>query len=198
MSNARGVASWPRLGLLVGLITVVAACGGGTAGASTGTPAPGGASSPAGPSSPASVDPGGEQQSPDGGAPSDSGGNSAGDPAKGSAKVTVTGGLNATLDLPFAAVLALWESSGPGSAYLPFTDGDAVLFMTINAGQLLVQYATTSTGVGLTSGATPCTFSAETLDGSTAKGSFACKSMTLIQGQTVGTADVTGTFEAHK
>ena len=106
--------------------------------------------------------------------------------------------MTETLDLPFAAVLSLWVSSGPGTAYLPFTDSDAVLFMTFNGGQLLVQYARSSTGVGLTSGATPCTFTTDVLDASNAKGSFSCKGMTLIQGATVGSADVSGTFEAHK
>lgn len=165
------------LGLMLGLVS---ACGG-TASASS----PGTTAAP-------SIDRGGATQTDDGD------GTSAGDRMKGSAQVQVTGGLTETIDLPFAAVLSLWESSGPGSAYLPFTDEDAVLFMTFSGGQLLVQYARTSTGVGLTSGATPCTFTTEALDASNARGSFSCPDMTLIQGDVVGSADMDGTFEAKK
>lgn len=190
--------------LIIGLaITLLTACGGAPTASSAGAPsAPAAAPSAGNPGGAASPDDGTASETPDPGAPAgtpdDGGGTSPGDRAKGSAQVQVSGGLSETIDLPFAAVLALWESSGPGSAYLPFTDSDAVLFMTFNGGQLLVQYAKSSTAVGLTSGATPCTHDLEVLDGSTAKGTFSCKGMTLIQGESVGSADISGTFEAHK
>ncbi len=70
--------------------------------------------------------------------------------------------------------------------------------MTFAGGQLLVQYARTSTGVGLSSGATPCTFTTDVLDAANAKGSFSCDDMTLLQDDAVGSADMSGTFEARK
>lgn len=70
--------------------------------------------------------------------------------------------------------------------------------MTFAGGQLLVQYAGTSTGVGLSSGATPCTFTTDVLDAANAKGSFSCDDMTLLQDDAVGSADMSGTFEARK
>lgn len=185
--------------LILGLaIALVGACGGAATASSAGAPSataaapsggnPGGAASP----DDATETPDDATETPD------DGGTSAGDRTKGSAQVQVTGDVTESIDLPFAAVLSLWESSGPGSAYLPFTDSDAVLFMTFNGGQLLVQYAKSSTGVGMTSGAAPCTFTTDVLDASNAKGSFSCKSMTLIRAESVGTADISGTFEAHK
>lgn len=180
----RALARSMILGLTVAL---VAACGGTASVSPAGT-----ATSPAGTAAAPTIDPGGAVETDPGG------GTSAGDPTKGSAKVQVSGGLTETIDLPFAALLALWESNGPGSAYLPFTDEDAVLFMTFAEDQLLVQYARTSTGVGLTSGATPCTFTTEVLDASNARGSFSCPGMTLIQGDVVGSADMSGTFDARK
>ena len=189
--------------LIIGLdIVLVAACGGAATASSAGAPSATSVAPSAVNPGTASPDDGAASETPDadtpGETPGDGGGTSAGDRTKGSAQVQVSGGMTETLDLPFAAVLSLWVSSGPGTAYLPFTDSDAVLFMTFNGGQLLVQYARSSTGVGLTSGATPCTFTTDVLDASNAKGSFSCKGMTLIQGATVGSADVSGTFEAHK
>lgn len=187
----RALARIAVIGLIVALVT---ACGGTATGSSAGPPSQTAAApSVAGPGGAASPDDVAAS-----GTPATGGGTSAGDRTKGSAQVQVTGGITETIDLPFAAILSLWASSGPGSAYLPFTDSDAVLFMTFNGGQLLVQYAKTSTGVGMTSGATPCTFTTDVLDGSTAKGTFSCKGMTLIQGEAVGSADISGTFEAHK
>ena len=63
---------------------------------------------------------------------------------------------------------------------------------------LVIEYARTSTGAGMTSGAQPCTLNVDILDASTAKGTFSCPRMTLIQGEAVGSADISGTFEAHK
>lgn len=194
MLDPRSFRALARIAVIGLIVALVAACGGTATGSSAGPPSQTAAA-------PSVADPG-EQASPDDvaatGTPATGGGTSAGDRTKGSAQVQVNGGITETIDLPFAAVLSLWASSGPGSAYLPFTDSDAVLFMTFNGGQLLVQYAKTSTGVGMTSGATPCTFTTDVLDDSNAKGSFSCKGMTLIQGEAVGSADIIGTFEAHK
>ena len=38
----------------------------------------------------------------------------------------------------------------------------------------------------------------DVLDDSTGKGSFSCKGMVFIQGETVGAADMSGTFDTHK
>jgi hypothetical protein len=199
MLDPRSFRALARLLMLGLLVALVATCGGtasGSAGTSTQTAAAPSVTGPAGGASPAD---GTATESPDDASETpDDGGTSAGDRTKGSAQVQVTGGVTETIDLPFAAVLSLWASSGPGSAYLPFTDSDAVLFLTFNGGQLLVQYAKSSTGVGMTSGAAPCTFTTDVLDDSNAKGTFSCKSMTLIQAETVGSADISGTFEAHK
>lgn len=192
MLDPRSFRALARIAVIGLIVALVAACGG-TASSSAGPPSQTAAA-------PSVAEPG-EQASPDDVTTTETpggGGTAAGDRTKGSVQVQVTGGITETIDLPFAAVLSLWASSGPGSAYLPFTDGDAVLFMTFNGGQLLIQYAKTSTAVGLTSGATPCTFTSDVLDDSNAKGSFSCKGMTLIQGQAVGSADISGTFEARK
>jgi hypothetical protein len=126
-------------------------------------------------------------------------GGDVGNRAKGSVKAQVTGGLTTTIDLPFGAPLARFEVDGDGTAYLPFTDpAGGTLFLTISAGNsLLVQYAGPDS-VGLSNGASPCTLTLTVLDTSQAKGSFACKGMMLIRPDSLGSADISGTFEGHR
>lgn len=184
MLDLRSFRAMARSMILILAIAVVGACGG------TAFVPP--ASTPSTNAAAPTNDSGGATET------DDDGSTSAGDRAKGFAQFQLSGGLTETLDLPFAAVLSLWESSGPGSAYLPFTDEDAVLFLTIDGGRLLVQYARTSTSAGVSSGATPCTLTTDILDAASAKGSFSCTGMTMIQGETVGSADMKGIFEARK
>lgn len=121
-----------------------------------------------------------------------------GDRSKGSVQAQITGGLTASIDLPFGALAAQLLGQGPGTAYLPFTDAaKGTLFLTIADNQLLVQYAGPN-DVGLTNGATACELKLDALDNSQAKGTFTCKGMMLIQGGTIGSADMTGAFEAHR
>jgi hypothetical protein len=192
-----------RLTLLAAMIGLVAACGGSAAAtpsssapgvqpaASTG-PAPGGGE--------ASTDPGGGTGG-DLGASTDNGpiGGDIGDRSKGSAQATVSGGYSATIDLPYGALLGNLLINGPNTAYLPFTDEThGTLFLTIADGnQLLVQYAGPD-NVGITNGGTPCDLKVDALDASQAKGSFTCKGMMVIQGESIGSADMSGTFEAHR
>ena len=121
-----------------------------------------------------------------------------GDRTKGSAQAQITGGLTASVDLPFGAAAAQLLTQGPGTAYLPFTDPtNGTLFLTISGNQLLVQYAGPN-DVGLTNGATPCDLKLDALDDSHAKGTFTCKGMLLIQGNAMGNADMSGSFDAHR
>ena len=121
-----------------------------------------------------------------------------GDRTKGSAQAQISGGLTASVDLPFAAPLAQLLSQGPGTAYLPFTDAvSGTLFLTISDNQLIVQYAGPN-NVGLTNGGTPCELQVTALDAGQAKGTFTCKGMLLIKDSSMGSADMSGSFEAHR
>jgi hypothetical protein len=186
--------------------SLLAACGGSTAAS------PSGGSQGAPPAS-ANPDPGGAAPSQDdGGATASEGGDGPGastdngpiggdigDRSKGSVQAQITGGLTASVDLPFGAPLAQLLAQGPGTAYLPYTDPvNGTLFLTISSGnQLLVQYAGPN-NVGLANGATPCELTLDALDAGQAKGSFTCKGMMLIQNDSIGSADMTGSFEAHR
>jgi hypothetical protein len=189
-------------GLLLAAILLVA-CGGSAAVSPS-------AASQAIPPATANPDPGGAVASDDDGgaiasegddASGDNGpiGGDIGDRAKGSAQARITGGLTASIDLPFGAALAQLLAQGPGTAYLPYTDPvNGTLFLTIASGnQLLVQYAGPN-NVGLTNGATPCELKLDALDAGQARGSFTCKGMMLIQNDSIGSADMSGSFEAHK
>ena len=122
-----------------------------------------------------------------------------GDRSKGSIQATVSGGYTASIDLPYGAALGNLLINGPNTAYLPFTDTTkGTLFLTISDGQrLLVQYAGPD-NVGMTNGATPCSLTIDALDAGQAKGSFSCKAMMVIRGDSIAAADMAGTFEAHK
>jgi hypothetical protein len=121
-----------------------------------------------------------------------------GDRSKGSAQAQISGGLTASVDLPFAAAAAQLLAQGPGTAYLPFTDPtNGTLFLTITEGGLLVQYAGPEQ-VGLTNGGTPCELHIDTLDAKSAKGTFTCKGMLLVKNDGMGNADMTGSFEGHQ
>jgi len=121
-----------------------------------------------------------------------------GDRTKGSVQAQISGGLTASVDLPFAAPLAQLPSQGPGTAYLPFTDAvNGTLFLTISDNQLIVQYAGPN-NVGLTNGGTPCDLKVTALDAGQAKGTFTCKGMLLIKDNAMGSADMSGSFEAHR
>jgi hypothetical protein len=162
-----------------------------------------GASSPAGTSQPpAATEPADASESTDGEPSGDAGGpigGDIGDRSKGSIQAQISGGLTASVDLPYAAVLARLLVDGPNTAYLPFTDPDnGTLFLTVTQGGLLVQYAGPDQ-TGLTSAGTPCELHLDKLDGSSAKGSFTCKAMMLVKSDgTIGTADMTATFEGHQ
>jgi len=125
-------------------------------------------------------------------------GGTVGDRSKGSIQATVTGGYSASIDLPYGAALGNLGINGPNTAYLPFTDEKAgTVFLTISEGdQLLVQYAGPD-NVGITSGATPCELHLS-MDATQAKGTFTCKGLMVIKGESIGSADMTGSFEAHK
>ena len=203
----------PRTARLVRILTLAAAVAVATAcgGTAAGTPATAGNSTGAAPANPpasATIDPGGANQSAaaeptDDGAATDPGGGPVGgdigDRSKGSAQGTISGGYSASFDLPFGAPLAQLLAQGAGTAYLPYTDSaKGTLFLTISAdNQLLVQYAGPD-NVGLTNGATPCDLKLDALDRGQAKGSFTCRGMLLIKGESLGSADMTATFEAHK
>ena len=188
-------------GLLLAASLLVA-CGG------SATASPSGASRATAPAT-ASADAGGSAASDDGGAAASEGaegsgdngpiGGDIGDRSKGSAQAQISGGLTASVDLPFGAALAQLVAQGPGTAYLPYTDPvNGTLFLTISSGnQLLVQYAGPN-NVGLTNGATPCELKLDALDAGQAKGSFTCKGMMLIQGESIGSADMSGSFDAHR
>jgi hypothetical protein len=179
-----------RLGLISGMIAMLVACGG-SAGATPTTPDDGGAAP--------TQDDGGGGEDPAAGTSVDPGayGGDVGDRSKGSVQAQITGGYTGSVDLPFAAPLAQFDLDDSDGAYLPFTDPSSTLFMTITGGKdILLQYV--HPDAALTSGATPCTLDVETLDDGQAKGSFTCKGMTLIQGETVGSADINGSFEAHR
>jgi hypothetical protein len=157
------------------------------------TGAGGGASQPAAePTDVATTDPGASV----GGGPI---GGDIGDRSKGSAQAQISGGLTASVDLPYAPVLARLMLDGPNTAYLPFTDTtNGTLFLTITDAGLLVQYAGPDQ-VGITSGGTPCEFHLDTLDAKNAKGTFTCKGMLLVKADGgVGSADMTGSFEGHQ
>jgi hypothetical protein len=165
-------------------------------------PAAAGASQPAvagGTSRPA----GGEasEAAPDPGGSVDNGpiGGDIGDRTKGSAQATVSGGYSASIDLPYGAPLGALLNNGPDTAYLPFTDvSHGTLFLTINAGrQLVVQFAGAD-NVGITNGDKPCELTIDALDAGQAKGSFTCKGMLVIKPDGMGSADMTGSFEAHR
>jgi len=138
----------------------------------------------------------------DAGASSDGGGNGPiggdlGSRSKGSIQATVSGGLTASIDLPFAPAPARLLADGPNTASLPFTDpANGTIFLTLADGGLLVQYAGPDQ-VGLTNGATPCDLHLETLNADGAKGTFTCKGMLLVTNDSMGTADMTATFEGH-
>jgi hypothetical protein len=179
-----------RLAILTGVMLVAIGCGG-----SAGSPAPSTAPTQAGTdASPASSD-----EAPTG---SSSGtgpiGGDIGDRSKGSVQAQITGGLTSTVDLPFGAPAARFLVDGPGTAYLPYTDAvKGTMFLTVTGDQLAVQFAGPD-NVALANGGTPCALKLDALDADHAKGSFTCKGMMLIQGDSVGTADVTGTFEGHR
>jgi hypothetical protein len=193
--------------VLIAVMVLLVGCAGSATSQATATQAGGADATPAGggaPSQPpvaASV-----AASPAGGGTaggaSDSGGGpiggDVGDRSKGSAQARISGGLTASVDLPFGAPAAQLLTQGPGTAYLPFTDPvDGTLFLTISGDQLLVQYAGPN-NVGLTNGATPCELKLDALDAGQAKGTFTCKGMLLIQGDAMGNADMSGSFEAHR
>jgi hypothetical protein len=192
---------------LIGLVAttlLLVGCGSSAASAAPSGPAAasqapaaagGGASQPAlEPTAVASTDPGAAGS--DGGGPI---GGDIGDRSKGSVQARISGGYTASVDLPFGAALAQFGVSGTNTAYLPYTDvTNGTLFLTIGDGsQLLVQYAGPG-GVGMTNGATPCELHIDTLDDHQAKGSFTCKGMLLIQGDAMGNADMTASFEGRK
>jgi hypothetical protein len=193
---------------LIGLVAttlLLVGCGSSAASAAPSGPAAasqapaaagGGASQPAlEPTAVASTDPG-AAGSDGGGGPI---GGDIGDRSKGSVQARISGGYTASVDLPFGAALAQFGVSGTNTAYLPYTDvTNGTLFLTIGDGsQLLVQYAGPG-GVGMTNGATPCELHIDTLDDHQAKGSFTCKGMLLIQGDAMGNADMTASFEGRK
>lgn len=121
-----------------------------------------------------------------------------GDPSKGSAQATVTGGVTASIDLPFGAPAAQFPAQAGGTAYLPFTDPvKGTLFITILDNQLSIQYAGPD-NVALSNGGTPCELKVDALDAHQAKGSFTCKGMLMVHNESLGSADMTGTFEGHQ
>lgn len=124
-------------------------------------------------------------------------GDNSGDRSKGSAQAQVTGGVTSSIDLPFSPT-SQFLANGPGTAYLAFTDPThGTLFLTIADNGLLVQYAGPD-DVALTNGPTPCELHVDSLDGGGAKGSFSCKGMLLVHGESLGNADMSGTFEGHR
>ena len=124
-------------------------------------------------------------------------GDNSGDRSKGSAQAQVTGRVTSSIDLPFSAT-SQFLANGPGTAYLAFTDPtNGTLFLTIADNGLLVQYAGPD-NVALTNGPTPCELHVDSLDGSGAKGSFSCKGMLMVHGESLGNADMSGTFEGHR
>jgi hypothetical protein len=205
MTRSNGSIRWRSIVAASGLVLLVG-CGSSTGSATPSSPAAqapgssaasgggGAASQPASaPGDAATADPGASGS--DGGGPI---GGDVGDRTKGSVQAQISGGLTASVDLPFAAALAQLLTQGPGTAYLPFTDPvNGTLFLTISDSGLLVQYAGPN-NVGLTNGATPCDLKVDALDAGQAKGTFTCKGMLLIQGNTMGSADMSASFEAHR
>ncbi len=125
-------------------------------------------------------------------------GGDVGDRSRGSVQAQISGGLTASVDLPYAPALARLLVDGPDTAYLPFTDpAQGTLFLTVANGGLLVQYVGPDQ-VGVTNGATPCEFHLDTLDAKNAKGTFTCKGMLLVKNDGMGSADMTGGFEGHQ
>lgn len=182
---------------LAATLLAVAACG-----SSAGTPSgPSGSSDPTAPAQPASAAP--SQGAGDSSAASSLGANGPiggdiGDRSKGSVQAQISGGLTDSIDLPFGAAAARLLVDGSGTAYLPYTDpAKGTLFLTINGDQLGVQYAGPN-NAALTNGGTPCDLKLDALDADQAKGSFTCHGLMLIQGDSIGSADMTGAFEAHR
>jgi len=138
----------------------------------------------------------------DGAAASDAGGGpiggDIGDRSKGSVQAQISGGMTSSIDLPFGAPAARFLADGPGTAYLPYTDpANGTMFLTITNGELAIQYGGPN-DVALMNGGTPCDLKVDTLEATGAKGSFTCKGLMLIHGGSVGSADITGTFEGHQ
>lgn len=193
----------PLLALAVATALVLTACGGAAPSPTTppvtgggGAPSPAAGSQPSAASEPvdASEASGGEASG-DAGGPI---GGDIGDRSKGSIQVQISGDLTASVDLPYAPILARLLVDGPKSAYLPFTDTvKGTLFLTLTDGGLLVQYAGPDQ-IGVTNGATPCDLHLDTLDASGAKGRFSCTGMMLVKNDGVGTVSMTGTFEGHQ
>jgi hypothetical protein len=204
----RPTARQPAAVVCGGLLVLLLGCG-----SSAGSPAPSSpvAGTPAAtptastggddiePSEPAATSGGGGS-----GASSDAGGSNGpiggdlGDRSKGSIQATVSGGLTASIDLPYAPALARLLTDGPKTGYLPFTDPtNGTVFLTITDGGLLVQYVGPDQ-VGLANGATPCDLHLDTLDATGAKGSFTCKGMLLVKNDSMGSADMTASFEGHQ
>jgi hypothetical protein len=206
MTTHRSGRSWPGIttGVILPatLVILLVGCGGSAAATSSPTTAPADQASASAPSdgggaaSPTSDAGGGGAEASAGGGPV---GGDIGDRSKGSIQATISGGYSASVDLPFGAPLAQLLSQGPGTAYLPFTDvTNGTLFLTINEGnQLIVQYAGPD-NVGMTNGASPCDLKLDALDSGQAKGSFTCKGMLVVRNDGMGSADMTGTFEAHR
>lgn len=199
--NARPSPATGLVGIVATTLLLIG-CGSSAASSAPSTPAVsqapagggGGGSQPASePTEVATTDPGAAGSN--GGGPI---GGDVGDRSKGSVQAQISGGLTASVDLPYAPVLARLLVDGPDTAYLPFTDpAQGTLFLTVANGGLLVQYVGPDQ-VGVTNGAAPCEFHLDTLDAKNAKGTFTCKGMLLVKNDGMGNADMTGSFEGHQ
>ena len=194
MSDKRIASTSIQLGLIAAMLGLLVACGG--SGAATQAPPDDGGGAIATPDDGGGGD-GGED--PAGGESVDPGafGGDAGNRSKGSVQAQISGGYTGSVDLPFVSELALFNPDGSGGAYMVFTDPGSTMYLTLDGnGDLLIQYV--HPDASLTASATPCKADIEAVDDNQAKGTFDCKSLTLLQGEQVGTADITGSFEAHR
>src|SRR4051794_23807588 len=151
-ANTRPPRSAVRLVVPLATMVLLLGCGS-SAGSSTpsgpvaGTPAATSVASTGGdqtePSEPAATSgDGGAGASSDAGGGNGPIGGDLGDRSKGSIQANVSGGLTASIDLPFAPAVARLLTDGPKTGYLPFTDpANGTIFLTVTDAGLLVQYA---------------------------------------------------------
>jgi hypothetical protein len=125
----------------------------------------------------------------------DGSGTSAGDRSKGIFHAELTGGVTKAIDLGFAPPPVSNFHYDGETAYLVWAEANTVLFMTLApSGDFTVTYGDGTMTLGL--GTDTCEMHVDHLDGSSAKGSFSCHDTVVIT-DTMPTADITGTFEAH-
>jgi hypothetical protein len=125
-----------------------------------------------------------------------SGGGGGGSGANGSVTFEITGDVTESGELPFIPILGGFFQQ-EGASYMPFANSDnaagEVVFITLSPDGNVFAYGNGTVSIP----AADCEWNITRNDDSGATGSFTCTDAMAISESGIGTADVSGSFDAH-